>query len=257
MSWRDEYDHPFAGIAEKLKRADENIVKLNHEIIGFFGASKYPIVPNPNTEGWQEAVNYHRNLPIPVRFSVLCGEVVHHLRSCLDHIVWHFSNAAYRLSHENAIQFPVLRTLPVKDELSRYERQVKGITNANVLRLIESFQPYHRGNDAMNDPLCIIHDMDRFDKHRELTLISPIANLMPLSSAGDIGIQSLIKFSQGETLSEFEIAVAQGAIQKDIKVTPQIAFAQFGNRESEPVIPALVQLSDAVDRAADRFASEV
>ena len=41
MHWTEDDDHPFAGIAEKLKRADENIVNLNDEILTFFKLSKY------------------------------------------------------------------------------------------------------------------------------------------------------------------------------------------------------------------------
>jgi hypothetical protein len=85
-------NHPFHGITEKLRRADENIVSLHGEILKFFGESKYPTIPHPDAEEWQEAVDYHKELRIPKRFGVLSGEIVHHLRSCLDHIVWHFSS---------------------------------------------------------------------------------------------------------------------------------------------------------------------
>src|ERR1700678_4281125 len=193
----------------------------------------------------QEAVDYHRDLNIPIRFGVLCGEVIHHLRSCLDHIVWHFSSAQYRLEHPDAIEFPILRMPPTKtNELSRYQRKIDGVTNANVVRLIEGLQPYHRGNDAINDPLCIVHDMDRFDKHRALVVIGGCASVRPLSGGGGIAVQALLKLSHGETLSEFEAAIADKALKKDVKVTPQIAFAQFGNRKTEMVIPALSQLQN-------------
>src|ERR1700691_3819144 len=96
MTWLTDDNHPFAGIAEKLKRANQNIINLNAEAVGFFEKSKYPVIPDTNSEHWQDAVDYHKQLPIPKRFSVLTGEVVHHLRSCLDHIVWIFSHATAR-----------------------------------------------------------------------------------------------------------------------------------------------------------------
>src|SRR6266481_7650612 len=105
--WFDDENHPFYGIVEKLKRFDENIGNLHNEIIAFFKGSKYPVLSNPDSKEWQEAVDYHRELVIPKRFSVLSGEIIHHLRSCLDHIVWHFSSAHYRRGHANAIEFPV------------------------------------------------------------------------------------------------------------------------------------------------------
>jgi hypothetical protein len=87
MAWQDDPEHPFAGIAEKLKRADENIVNLNGEISKFFAESEYPVIPKPDDKRWKEALEYHRELKVPKRFSVLGGEIIHHFRSCLDHIV--------------------------------------------------------------------------------------------------------------------------------------------------------------------------
>src|SRR6266700_1303769 len=107
MSWHDDDNHPFAGIAKKLERADENIVNLHNEILRFFKESKYPVIPDVKDKSWQDAVNYHRDLKISKRFSVLAGEVVHHFRSCLDHVVWHFSSDTAKLLHENALEFPV------------------------------------------------------------------------------------------------------------------------------------------------------
>ena len=130
--WADDPIHPFAGIAEKLKRADQNIVNLHSEITAFFQASKYPVIPNAEDKEWQEALNYHKNLPIPKRFSVLAGEIVHHLRSSLDHIVWIFSSDTARQLHENALEFPIFRNPMTKDDLRRYERKIQGITNLKV-----------------------------------------------------------------------------------------------------------------------------
>lgn len=260
MAWHDDLKHPFAGIAEKLKRTDENIGNLNREIDSFFAASKYPVIPDPDAKEWQEAVNYHRNLAIPVRFAVLCGEVVHHLRSCLDHVAWYFSGVTYRRDHENAIGFPVLVDSPsTKDEFASYNRKIKGITNANVSHLIGQLQPYQRGNDAISDPLCIVHDMDRFDKHRELVIIISCANVtFPPGTILDTRvIDALSKHSKGEAPSPSELAVMRSAIKKNAKVAPQIAFAEVGKWKSQPVIPVLTQLSYAIRNTVDIFAGEV
>ena len=66
MAWHDDPKHPFAGIAEKLKRADENIINLKAEMERFFRECKYPTVPHPNDESWQDAVDYHKTLGTPL-----------------------------------------------------------------------------------------------------------------------------------------------------------------------------------------------
>jgi hypothetical protein len=117
-------DHPFAGITIKLQRADENIANLGSEILRFFQECKYPVIPKPDDKRWQDAIDYHSKLTIPKRFSVLAGEVIHHYRSCLDHIAWIFSEVTYRQTNESAIQFPILSEPPKANDLKRFERQV-------------------------------------------------------------------------------------------------------------------------------------
>jgi hypothetical protein len=48
-----------------------------------------------------------------LRFSVLAGEVIHHLRSCLDHLVWQLSSEPFRSAHSDRIEFPVYERAPV------------------------------------------------------------------------------------------------------------------------------------------------
>src|SRR6266481_2405373 len=121
----------FEGIDEKLKRADENIQNLKVEVSWFFKKCKYPKIPKLDDEKLAEALNYHHALKIPPRFSVLAGEIVHHLRSCLDHVVWELSDDAYRNSPNfRFIEFPLLEKRPsLKDKFTRYERKIKGVQN--------------------------------------------------------------------------------------------------------------------------------
>jgi hypothetical protein len=256
MPWYDDPQHPFAGICEKLKRADEDIANLYSEAARFFESCEYPIIPNPNAKEWTDAVAYHQSLMIPVRFGVLTGEIVHHLRSCLDHVVWHFTAASYRMKYENFIEFPVCRTQPTgKDAIERYERKIGGITNANIRKIIDDAQPYQRGNDAADDPICIIHDMDRFDKHRELILMSGCAGIIfPAGTEVNV-VRTVLKYGEGKVLSSDEFAVAKRAMQKNPEVTPLVVLAQFGKRKLEPVVPALASLlhfmADLINVAAD------
>src|ERR1043166_6632176 len=134
MPWNDDDSHPLAGVAKKLERADEGILNLHNEITAFFKECQYPTVPKPHTQGWQEAIDYHKALKVPNRFSVLSGQIVHHFRSCLDHVVWYFSSPTYRAKRENAIQSPVFSKPLSSDDRARYQRKIEGITNPRVLR---------------------------------------------------------------------------------------------------------------------------
>lgn len=259
MAWHDDPNHPFAGIAEKLARSNESIRQLDSEIRTFFKTSRYPVIPNFESKEWQIAIDYHRGLSIPKRFSVLSGEIIHHLRSCLDHIAWHFSSLEYRIDAENAIEFPIFREKPAsKSEISRFERKINGISNPKVRDLLHNMQPYQQEEKAENDPLCIVHDMDRFDKHRELTIVTSCANVTVPMSIGVTAARALYKFSQGQALNDDEKATARRLLKEQAEaVSPQVAFAKFGSRKITPVIPALSELQKAIVDRVHLFAGEV
>jgi hypothetical protein len=248
-------DHPFNGIFEKLKRADENIINLKAEIDTFIKTGKYPTIPHPDDETWQEAVDYHRSKPIPKRFSVLAGEIVHHLRSILDHIIWHFSDEGARAKPHN-IEFPFFEKKPSDEkELTRYNRKIKGITNPRVRDLIEKLQPYNIGADDVDDFLLIVHDMDRFDKHRELTIVISTAYVTVPPDRPEL-IKKL-KLYKNKKLPAMELIEVSRAIKDQGEVTPSISFRQFGKRPGQPIIPGLVKLFSEVRTVVELFGTFV
>jgi hypothetical protein len=256
MVWHEDPNHPFAGIAEKLKRADQNIGNLHAEIGVFFKRGKYPVLPHPDDKRWQEAVDYHRSKPIPVRFGVLAGEIIHHLRSSLDHIVWHFSSDEARLKAQNVIEFPLFESKPLsKEDIQRYNRKIQGITNTQTLTWIEEMQPYNAGTDVADDPLLIVHNMNRFDKHRELIIVDSSALIHFPASMGEI-TQEVALYTQGKLPVSGHAAATQAVKDHGI-VTPQVAFRQFGKRQAQPVIAGLLELFNEVSTLVGVFATQV
>jgi hypothetical protein len=243
----------FKGVNEKLKRADENILNLNSEFILFFEKSDYPTIPNENEKVFQEAVDYHSKRPIPLRFSILTGEIIHHFRSILDHITWQLSSTAVRGRFPAQIEFPVFARKPItKDEISRYDRKVQGISDAKALTLIESLQPYNRlpSNDPLDDPVWIIHDLDRIDKHRELVLVFLTLHFKLTS---EFMFQATVLNQKAKLAGEPPPTIGK-AMQMYGKVSPNISFRQFGKRENQSVIPSLTELLDATRDVVRMFA---
>ena len=234
--------HPFAGIAEKLNRANENIRNLESEIATFFDESEHPILSHDNQKVIPEALEYHRSRQIPPRFSILSGEVVHHLRSCLDHIIWHFSDVTFRETPKNTkfIEFPILEKRP-SDVFSQYERKIKGIANTAVRSLIEECQPYKRPNP--NESLLLaIHKMDIVDKHRELVIVVS-------TGAARFPIELWRRYEN----EELPISAIGTDFKRHGKLVPEIAFREFCGAESEIVIQALGQMYNEVLRLVEAF----
>ena len=101
-------------------------VERESEVARFFEKCKYPVMPKLTDKKQAEAIQNHRTLEIPSRFGVLAGEIVHHLRSCLDHIIWELSEESYRRSPNfRFIEFPILETRPpAEHKFTRYERSL-------------------------------------------------------------------------------------------------------------------------------------
>jgi hypothetical protein len=237
----------FNGIKEKLIRAEENIRNLDSEISRFFQACKYPVLPDPKDKLYLEAIKYHEQLTIPLRFSVLAGEIIHHLRSCLDHLVWQFSSPKSRQS--TSIEFPILDHEPISEkQLSRYKGKIEGIANPAIRDLIKRLQPYN-SPDYIDSPLSIIHHMDIFDKHRELVLHYATGGLMmpaPMRPVVESYKRDHPSATPAEIASKFK---SYG------QLVPQISFKNFGRREIEPVAQGLTELYNATVKVVRQFDS--
>jgi hypothetical protein len=72
---------PLDGGDAKLARAYENIRNLEREIGAFLRDGQYPVVSDEDPTSTQEAAKLHTSRPVPIRFSILAAEIIHHLRS--------------------------------------------------------------------------------------------------------------------------------------------------------------------------------
>jgi hypothetical protein len=235
----------FDGIYEKLKRANENIVNLKIELDRFIQEGEYSILVNPDDELMLKATAYHRQRVIPPRFSVLSGEIVHHLRSCLDHIVWLFSDPAYRTQHRTVIEFPILKTRPSdKDRFTKYERKIEGIGKTIVRDMIGDLQPY-KSVTPTSTFLWVIHNMNITDKHQELITFFDTAQFIPNEPDGFASYQR-----EHPELDPMQVA---RHFQRNGKFFAQVSFREFGGWAIQPIIPGLQQLADHTSRIVGAF----
>ena len=82
--------HPLDSCRAKTRRAQESIHDLEQEITAFFQRDPppYKIVKQYQNNGLEYAFLAFGEPEAPLRFAVLAGEIVHHLRSSLDHLVY-------------------------------------------------------------------------------------------------------------------------------------------------------------------------
>lgn len=248
--------HRLDGIQAKLERANENILNLEREIAAFLQDGPHAIISDDESGAFQKALKAHTNRTIPQRFGILSGEIIHHLRACLDNITWELSSAEKRTTDPSGIEFPIYISKPTdKSEIHRYERKVEGISSRGR-NIIEQLQPYHRDPKFLLtgpncDPLWIIHDMDTTDKHRELILTTATFRV-PAEGMPSIWLM----LYREHDFPEEDIAGLGRAFYPNSEITTQISFRKFGGRKAQPVIPALYKLTHYVQRVLLVFMDE-
>ena len=256
--------HPLDSARERLKRANENIVNLNGEVTDFL--APFPrlktteinrVWSDDETQTFEELKKLSRDSKVPPRLSVLVGEIIHHLRSAFDHAAWQLSSPAARNDPKIAkyIEFPVFPKEPkrgTEDKPSSYDRKVKGIRSFTALIRIDELQPYKRA-DPLNHPLWLIHDMDIFDKHRELNLVV-VAIGTSIRATGKQRVRAVKDSATGG----MRIIGATGPqkVEVYVELSAQVTFSNVGTRENEPTIPLLQQLSGFAADSVELFSSE-
>lgn len=160
-----------AGCWLKHSRAKRHIETLE-SILREFGDSKpYRITGKFDPE--QRALiitaeTLHK--PDTSDWGVLLGDIVHNLRSALDHLVWQLALLSGSKTG-NHLQFPIERTgagywsCGKKGEPSTREHRLRGVAE-RYRAVIDEAQPYRAGPHAGAHSLAILSYLSNVDKHR-------------------------------------------------------------------------------------------
>lgn len=229
---------PIDGINEKLKRAHENIVNLEVEITRFFKESEHPIVGDEDLDVLYKKAEYLGKLRVPLRFSVLAGEILHHFRSTLDHMAWLLASAECRRKTPTKIEFPIFSQRFNKDGAPSLKGKIEMFPSITAQQIIERIQPYN-GRDPLNDKLWLIHDLDRKAKHRELPLT------ITAFDGGSPQINAIGNFYADNPSAPMSFELAR-KLKQNMKLAPIILFADFNKGQPQLMIESLNRLEDEV-----------
>jgi hypothetical protein len=171
------------GCREKIKRAEEHREELESEVAAWLEAHPIPFRAkyDPQT-GSHIARITSVPQPIPtLRWGVIIGDVLHNLRSALDHLAWELAHWGGRTPPDpGGVKFPIADSL-VTFGSGAATRATKQMDPVHVAK-IESLQPYHpenvgpdRWTGAYIHPLAFVRDLSNADKHRLPTPILAVS----------------------------------------------------------------------------------
>ena len=175
------------GVVAKLARVQENLVTLERELREFRAAHPYRIEVSTNREKTEHYLRIFGLSEVSASISLLVGEILYHLRSSLDHLVYTLVKVNCSRTSDRT-GFPVF-TDPAafwrRGEHGRAARgsglaKIEGMSEA-AQRLIESLQPYHalesslddsaRDRAMRRDELFVLNELARIDRHRMVSVV--------------------------------------------------------------------------------------
>ena len=258
--------------SRKVDRAGKHIEDLSQIANSWLGTDAYRLVPKSDSKTGRTVVSANISEPPPFELSLVAGDAVHALRSALDHLALELAVAVSEdgldPGIESSSEFPIFPfekgTERGSDLFNRVQKKtgepapgsglhkLRGI-DGEAVKAIEGIQPYHRGTAYAEDPLWVIHELDRIDKHRRLHLIGYAMGSVGIG-AGPDGTAYLgsVQFSKmghsgpvenGTVVADFT-ASADSHFQ--LNFTREIALSEATLPNANRLVPTLSQLRDYI-----------
>jgi hypothetical protein len=243
------------GATLKIERAAKHVADLNAL---FRKNSPFSYILERNANTGECATFAKKNEPVIDEAGLICGDVVHNLRSALDHAYWGIVSPFATIDRERRrIQFPFC------ESQTRLEETIKNTlgdrAGANFEAILKRLRPH--GEAGGNELLYLIHELNIIDKHR---LLIPTGDYTRLT--GDlvrrqipdfpIALSGTITFGQnrrdvawrGRPMNRHERRVAHvpasGILEQKIDIPVEIVFVIPSRGNHRPVIPTLNALID-------------
>jgi len=152
-----------AGPRLRLNRADEHLESLYPAVQAYMSQAPYLIGEMEREGAWRVQRIVIREHPDP-SWALLVSEVVHHLRSALDYLVWQLVllNGAEPYCRN---QFPIYTKRAPR--AGRLDAMLRGVHRDHRAR-IEDLQPYLGGSHPIRSALAVLVGASNVDKHRSL-----------------------------------------------------------------------------------------
>ncbi len=220
----------FDGIRLKRARAWDQINSLKADIASFLRSDPTPYAPKVDFNGQTQTLTISINVnKVPdATWGIRVGEIVHNLRSALDHVICALFIKANRQPPElrDKHQFPIFNTQA--DFRRTIPQFLKGLDD-KAIDLIRSEQPFSicegGTGESVESPLWHLKELSNCDKHRTIHLVGILLHEYNFT------FPPLIR----EVTLHKEVVQNSGPIQQDAVLArayfPGVSEWPFENRE--------------------------
>ncbi len=264
--------HLLDGCWAKLERAEESIKVIDREATAFFSTDPPPFRVAREHRDRDYVFLASGDPEVPLRFPVLAGEIVHHLRSSLDHLV-HALVIKGGHTPTRRHQFPICST--EKNFLDACKKDTLKHISPSARKLIAAVQPYTQPAPS-NTVLSVINEYDNIDKHRLVLVVTTVAKIgqeirvgvddrvdasedrkgkdPAITNLGDPSPKKISK--QGTVVFSIRLEEPFPEFYADVNIVPQLTFEECGNIQLMPATPLLSALLAGTRNTIKSFLSE-
>ncbi|MCH8066744.1 MAG: hypothetical protein IIC90_13115, partial [Chloroflexi bacterium] len=183
---------------------------------------------------------------------ILIGDVIHNLRSALDHIVYaiSFSRNPDEFRDDRTTEFPICDK-PSSFASEYRQKQIRGLP-LSARAIIEALQPYS-GKKVSHEPLWTLREMSNVDKHRSIHVAADstaevgwdITRIDPAVTVHSLDVEPVGLVESGTVLATLEVSVP-AAIQSTVSLNMNRRFSFTVAFDDDTPLPG-VWVLDALD----------
>jgi len=150
-------------IRVKIERAEKHLNELEAAVLSLGEATFKLVSLDSQPETGNPFMNFRPLNVYPADIPASTGDVVHNLRSALDHLAFHLVMVGVSFGETppkkwEDVQFPVMYSLESYE--ARKRRHIQG-ARREAIEAIDALKPYKGGNEA----LWLLRRLDNTDKH--------------------------------------------------------------------------------------------
>lgn len=253
----------FDSARAKIERARKQTDALQAKFESFYKSKPYAIRQELDTQAGEKRLVFHAE-PLPLEWPIIIGEIVHNLRSALDHSIYELT--CIETGHPlNGTEFPVFAdeskyfAVNNRGEPTRISGlyKIRGIKNERRRAVIKGLQPFEFRKTHKADELPIIalvHELSIVDKHRTLHLCRMATTGLQTRCIRDIyPISMTAIISKLEDGTEFARWKPVGDFNDEVDMESEVSFKiAFGDSISvlgkEGVISVIQSLIRGVEK---------
>ena len=252
---------PVDSILLKTKRAKKHILDLETVYRDFIATKPYTVTFETDPNTGDRLYSLSKVTAIPLEFSLLIGDAINNIRSCLDHAVY----ALVKVGNPKAIKASDAK-FHICDSAGDFETKFKRVEpglRPDAIKAIRGIQPYIGG---AGEYLCHINRLNNIDKHRLLLTIwgsCEFHSMLPSQRQWVADFQgkdpSVFKGAfMAHRVSPLKVGdvllrVPKAEVEENMQFRLNIAFAEPEICKGNPVIESLHQMTEVVSEIVVDF----